>query len=143
MPKVSIIIRTKNEERWIGHCLSMVFKQDYDDFEVVLVDNDSTDNTLAIASRYPIAHQVNIKKFKPGLALNKGIRISNGDFIVLSIKNYVEHDQLVLFWLVKFISNCCFTAQKDIVESTLTISELITVKKIVSILPTSYECELA
>ena len=34
MPKISIIIRTKNEEDWISHCLENVFNQDYKDFEV-------------------------------------------------------------------------------------------------------------
>ena len=45
MPKVSIIIRTKNEERWIGSCLKSIFDQTLKDFEVILVDNNSTDNT--------------------------------------------------------------------------------------------------
>ena len=41
MPKVSIIIRTKNEERWIGSCLKSIFDQTHKDFEVILVDNNS------------------------------------------------------------------------------------------------------
>ncbi len=81
MNKISVIIRTKNEERWINHCLKSVFKQDYPSFEVILVDNKSTDNTLAIAKRYPIAKYVNIDEFKPGKAINKGIEVSNGDLI--------------------------------------------------------------
>lgn len=82
MTEISIIIRTKNEERWIAHCLDMLYKQDYQDFEVVLVDNGSTDHTVAVASRYPLAHIINIEKFFPGQALNKGIRASKGKFIV-------------------------------------------------------------
>ena len=45
MNKISIIVRTKNEERWIGHCLKAIYEQDYPSFEVILVDNNSTDNT--------------------------------------------------------------------------------------------------
>ena len=82
MPEVSIIIRTKNEERWIGHCLSMVFKQDYTDFEVILVDNESTDHTVEVAKRFPLANIVSIDKFRPGHALNEGIRASTGRYIV-------------------------------------------------------------
>ena len=44
MNKISIIVRTKNEERWIGHCLKAIYEQDYPSFEVILVDNNSTDN---------------------------------------------------------------------------------------------------
>ena len=43
MNKISIIVRTKNEERWIGHCLKSIFEQKYESFEVILVDNCSTD----------------------------------------------------------------------------------------------------
>lgn len=82
MPETSIIVRTKNEERWLSHCLSMVFDQDYSDFEVVLVDNGSVDQTRAIAQRFPLARIVDIKEFRPGLALNEGIRASSGRFVV-------------------------------------------------------------
>ena len=82
MPEISIIIRTKNEERWITHCLAMVYKQDFQDFEVILVDNQSTDHTVEVASRYPLTTIVNIDKYFPGHALNEGIRASKGRFIV-------------------------------------------------------------
>ena len=43
---VSIIIRTKNEERWISQCLDAIFKQTYKNFEIILVDNYSNDKTV-------------------------------------------------------------------------------------------------
>jgi rhamnosyltransferase len=79
---ISIIIRTKNEERWIGHCLKSIFSQEIDNFEVIIVDNESSDNTLAIVSRYPIKHVVKIDEFFPGKAINDGIKASSGKFIV-------------------------------------------------------------
>jgi len=82
MPEISIIVRTKNEERWIAHCLAMLYQQDYSDFEVILVDNASTDHTVKVARRFPLAAVINIDKFLPGLALNEGIRASSGRFIV-------------------------------------------------------------
>lgn len=82
MPNVSIIIRTKNEERWVPHCMKMIFAQSYKDFEVILVDNDSSDHTVRVAQRYPIAKTVQISQFKPGLAINEGIRASSGQYIV-------------------------------------------------------------
>jgi hypothetical protein len=82
MPEISIILRTKNEERWIAHCLAMLYKQDYSDFEVILVDNASIDHTVKVACRFPLAAVVNIDKFLPGRALNEGIRASTGQFIV-------------------------------------------------------------
>lgn len=82
MPDVSIIVRTKNEERWIGHCLSMIYQQDFKDFEVVLVDNASTDHTVQVARRFPLVKVINIDAFLPGRALNDGIRASTGKFVV-------------------------------------------------------------
>jgi len=82
MPRVSIIVRTMNEEKWITHCLKMVFLQDYKDFEVILVDNKSTDGTVRAAKKFKIAKIINIDKFLPGKALNDGIRASNGEYIV-------------------------------------------------------------
>ena len=43
---ISIVVRTKNEERWITQCLNAVFSQDYKDFEVIIVDNESNDSTI-------------------------------------------------------------------------------------------------
>ena len=79
---ISIIIRTKNEERWITPCLMGVFKQDYKDFEVILVDNVSTDKTIEKALHFNIKKVVTCEDFRPGLALNMGIRESKGEFIV-------------------------------------------------------------
>ena len=51
-PLVSIIIRTKNEERWIDHCLSAIATQSIKDYEIILVDNNSNDNSVKIAGKY-------------------------------------------------------------------------------------------
>ncbi len=84
MPKVSIIIRTKNEEKWIGKCLEAIFGQTYKDFEVVVVENGSTDRTPAILKQFPV-QVVEYKEdvWKPGKALNVGIRNSSGGYIVI------------------------------------------------------------
>jgi hypothetical protein len=80
-PRVSIIVRTHNEETWIDHCLGMLFRQDHPDIEVIVVDNRSTDHTLEIVRRHPVAKVVTIDKYLPGLSLNMGIRASTGSLI--------------------------------------------------------------
>ena len=81
LEKVSIIIRTKNEERWIEQCLKKIFDQNYDNFEVIIVDNNSKDKTLEKAKKFPIK-VVKINKFLPGKAINLGIKKSKGKIIV-------------------------------------------------------------
>ncbi|NDC90568.1 MAG: glycosyltransferase [Acidimicrobiia bacterium] len=79
--KVSIIVRTKNEERWIDKCLAAIAEQHHKNHEVIVVDNDSTDATVAKAMAFAVK-VVKISQFRPGEALNVGIRASSGDVIV-------------------------------------------------------------
>jgi len=101
-PKVSIIVRTKNEEKWITSCLSSIFRQEYTDFEVILVDNCSTDRTLEKALSYPIDQTLTIDKFLPGNALNLGVKASSGKFIVCISAHCIPVDAK---WLGNLIRN--------------------------------------
>ena len=83
MRKASIIIRTRNEERWINSCLEAVFRQEYSDFEVVLVDNASSDRTLSLARGFPVRVVEYAGKFFPGRVLNEGIRQTTGELLVM------------------------------------------------------------
>lgn len=48
-PFVSVIVPARNEERVIGGCLQSLLKQDYANFEVIVVDDESSDATTAVA----------------------------------------------------------------------------------------------
>lgn len=97
----SIVIRTKNEERWISSCLQAVFDQSYSNFEVILVDNESTDRTLEKAARFPVRQVVSVSRFLPGVALNAGIRVSSGDYIVCLSGHCIPTSQRWLEILVR------------------------------------------
>jgi len=83
MPKASLIIRTNNEERWIKSCLEAIFSQDFKDFEVVLVDNQSRDRTLERAREFNVRIVEYAEKYLPGRSLNEGIRNATGELIVM------------------------------------------------------------
>ena len=100
--KISIIVRTHNEERWITHCLEAIFSQDFNNFEVIIVDNNSTDHTVEIVRRYPVKSIINIDKFIPGKAINDGIRVSTGDYIVCISAHCIPKDDQ---WLNNLYSN--------------------------------------
>jgi len=78
---VSIIIRARNEERWIGSCLKSVFEQEYKEFEVILVDNHSTDGTVSKVLRWSV-RVVSVDEYLPGKSLNEGIKNSSGSILV-------------------------------------------------------------
>lgn len=83
-PLVSIIVPAYNEERVIARTLESLIEADYPNKEIIVVDDGSTDNTLAIASSYEkfgvrAYHKENGGKHS---ALNYGIRVSRGEIIV-------------------------------------------------------------
>lgn len=104
--KCSVIIRTRNEERWISSCLSSVFRQDYSNFEVILVDNQSTDQTLKKVAKFPSVKIEKIDFFTPGAALNIGIRASSGEYIVCLSGHCIPTSSEWLRMLVDAIESC-------------------------------------
>ena len=83
-PRFSIIVPAYNEEKTIGACLQSLINLDYPDYEVIVIDDGSTDATLREAKRFAslgvkVLHQENKGKAE---ALNRGIRASTGDLIL-------------------------------------------------------------
>lgn len=50
--KVSVVIPAYNEEKWVGQTIEKACSQDYSDYEVIVVDNASTDTTSAVVTSY-------------------------------------------------------------------------------------------
>ena len=51
-PKVSVIITAYNYGKYLPECLNSVIKQRFEDWELIIVDDGSTDNTSSILSHY-------------------------------------------------------------------------------------------
>jgi glycosyltransferase involved in cell wall biosynthesis len=83
-PDISIIMRTKNEERFIGQTLAAIFQQDSDlPFEVIVIDSGSTDGTLNIVRRHAVSlYEIDARQFTYGRALNYGARMARGEFLI-------------------------------------------------------------
>lgn len=94
--KISLIIRTKNEERWIGHAIQSALDHLIDP-EINIVDNNSTDQTLSIVrsfaknpnldftdkSKYTDIKIHNINDYTPGRALNIGVKNSSNKICII------------------------------------------------------------
>ncbi len=83
LPRVSVIIPAYNEEKSIAKTIESILKSDYPDFEVIVVDDGSKDDTLRIAENFSsdkvrVFHKKNGGK---GTALNFGIKKAKGKII--------------------------------------------------------------
>ena len=94
--KISIILPVFNEEKYIQTTLDSIFNQDFKDFEVIVIDDGSTDDTLKIVEEkfknstipYNIVHQENKGVSS---ARNKGISLAKGEYIV-----FLDGDDYIL-----------------------------------------------
>jgi CMP-N-acetylneuraminic acid synthetase/GT2 family glycosyltransferase len=102
MKKISIIVRTKNEEKWIGACLRSVFEQQKCDFEVIIVDDKSQDQTLEIVSKFPVKLVNYNGSYLPGNSLNTGIRQSEGEYLAILSGHCIPVNQ---HWLHNMLRN--------------------------------------
>ncbi len=100
---ISVIIRTRNEERWIAQCIQKIRSQSVRDIEIILVDNKSTDKTITRARHeYPGIKVIEIDEYRPGLALNLGIRASAGQYIAILSSHCLPVDEN---WLQHLMDN--------------------------------------
>jgi 1,2-diacylglycerol 3-beta-glucosyltransferase len=83
LPMVSILIPAHNEEMVIGNTLNSILKLDYPRFEVVVIDDHSSDATAAILREYPIkvVTRRNLPNRGKSEALNAGLEVAHGDVI--------------------------------------------------------------
>ncbi len=84
--KISIIIPIYNVEKYLNDCLDSVFRQSYQDFEVIAINDGSTDNSLKIIESYKEEHSERltiIDQENKGISAsrNAGINASKGEFI--------------------------------------------------------------
>lgn len=110
--KFSIIIPALNESVWIGPTLHAVLEQDYHTFEVLVVDNNSTDNTRAVVEKFTaVDHRIKLLSCPtPGIlhARNCGLQAASGEVIV-----QLDADNIVpKAWLSRAIRHF---ADKDVI----------------------------
>ncbi len=105
--KVSIIIRTLNEEKYLNELLLSIENQKIDEeVEVVLVDSGSSDNTLEIAKKFNCKiTYINKADFTFGRSLNIGCEYSSGDFLVFISGHCVPYDKYWLYELIRPLKN--------------------------------------
>lgn len=78
---LSLIIPVYNEENYIGACLDSIASQSVKPFEVIVVDNNSTDKTVVIAESYGFVKIIKEKRQHQSYAQHTGFDSAGGDII--------------------------------------------------------------
>lgn len=97
LPLISVVIPAYNHERFVGAAVESVLKQTCPDFELIVVDDGSTDNTAEIVkgytdSRLSYYYQENQDAFN---TINRGISLAKGRFIsILNSDDIYTSDRL-------------------------------------------------
>jgi glycosyltransferase involved in cell wall biosynthesis len=86
-PKVSVVIPVYNTEKYIGEAIEGILNQTFKDFELIVVNDCSTDRTLEILKEYQkkdnrIKILSNEKNLKVSATANRGIKEAKGEYIV-------------------------------------------------------------
>jgi len=121
---ISVIIRTRNEEKWIRRCLQALQCQSVPHLEVVVVDSGSTDRTVAVAKQHGCRLvQLQENHFTYGRALNLGIEASRGEYVaILSAHCIPLNDQWALRLFLNFAQEeiaACYGRQEPLPDSDI------------------------
>ncbi len=119
---VSIIVPIYNAEKYISRCVESILAQSYHDFELILIDDGSTDFSLGLCkafvqkdSRVRVIHQINQGVSS---ARNLGIKHAHGEYIgFVDIDDYIDKEMLK-----KMVSQIRNTEAEIIVCDSLAIS---------------------
>ena len=82
-PRISVITPSYNQGRFLGECLDSVFRQDYPDLEVLVIDGGSTDGSVRIIKAHEtrLAYWCSEPDAGQGAAINKGLRLATGELV--------------------------------------------------------------
>ena len=95
--KISVIVPVYNSEEYLRRCIDSILKQSYELFELIAVDDGSSDNSWKILENYSkqdnrirIIHQENAG---PGKARNRGLDAASGEYVVfVDSDDFIEND---------------------------------------------------
>jgi glycosyltransferase involved in cell wall biosynthesis len=99
LPKVSILIPTYNHAHFLDEAIQSALAQTFTDFELIIVDNCSTDNTDQVVAKFLVDKRVSYVKNETNLGLvgnwNKCLELANGEYIKFLCSDDKFHPQLL------------------------------------------------
>lgn len=80
--RFSIIIPAYNAEAYLPRCLDSILSQNYSDYEVIVNDDGSTDDTPALLTQYPSVKVITQANHGMATARNRGLEMAQGEYIL-------------------------------------------------------------
>ena len=94
MPKFSIIVPVYNVEEYIDDCLKSIKNQTFNDYEVIVVNDGTKDNSMDIVKKYDV-EIINQENGGLSAARNAGVKKAKGEYLIfLDSDDYIEKDLL-------------------------------------------------
>ena len=112
-PKISIVMPLYNSEKFIETAVESVLTQTFEDFELILIDDCSTDSTLEIISNYDDQRIRIVQKDEnsgESASRNLGIKVANGKYIY-----FADHDDAMLENTLEIFYNAAERSQAEVV----------------------------
>lgn len=121
-PLVSIVVPVYNSEKYIGECVEMLLSQTYENIEIILVDDGSTDNSYNICKSFSDERISLYKKENGGAssARNFGMQYANGKYLFFSDSDdHVEKNAIEVLTNTaeKYSSDCVYYEADNYTES--------------------------
>src|SRR3954468_22992204 len=106
MPQVSVIIPVFNAAATVAETIESVLRQTFDDYEIIVVDDGSTDRTAHVLGRYQDRIQM-IRRPNGGIsaARNSGVAVSRGEYLA-----FLDGDDL---WVPDFLARTVAALEDD------------------------------
>lgn len=104
LPKVSVVVCSYNGGKTLRGCLASLMRLDYPDYEVLVVDDGSTDNTSEIAADFPQLEYHYQKNQGLSVARNVGAKLANGEIVAYTDDDCVA-DEHWLRYLVQSMND--------------------------------------
>lgn len=121
MKLISIIIPVYNQEKYLTSCLESVEKQTYGNFEVIVVNDGSTDRSGYICDNFAVQdsriHVIHQKNAGIGVARNVGMKCSTGEYIT-----FIDSDDWVSPNYLQYMFDAAEKEKVDIVECGINYS---------------------
>lgn len=139
---ISIIIRGKNEARWLKILLRELKKQTIKNYEIIFCDNNSTDETSEILKKFKIKKIIKFDKYFPGEILNRAIKVSNSQYICILSAHCIPADKNWLkqhLYSINLDKKICATYGKQLPLPGTSVQNLIDLDIIFKDQPITYK----